>query len=256
MASSSLWYVLTELHDAAYRILLSPNLLRQARPDGLYTYSTTQKVDVSPIDGSKLAVCVVPPPESAGAAREQATRKAVSSFALVASTDLKSRRDAVDIYDATNKLVAFHFLLSPGHTAVRAAGVTTSPTRSVDGTLRSGKSSAIVFTSGGSLISMTEKPTAEKVNLLVQKNLFSAAIFIAYADPSYEVADITSLYRKHAEYLYRKGDYDAAIDQYINTIGSLEPSHVIFRYLDAPKIPLLVKVRQRSQFALFRCYLF
>lgn len=162
---------------------------------------------------------------------------------MVASTDLKSRRDAVDIYDATNKLVAFHLLLSPGHRAVRAAGVSTAPTRSSDGSLRPGRSSAVVLTSGGSLVSLTEKETSEKVSLLVQKNLFSAAIFVAFEDPSYEAADITSLYRRHAEHLYRKGEYSGAIDQYIHTIGSLEPSHVIFRYLDAPKIPLLVKVR-------------
>ena len=214
----------------------------QARPDGLYTYSNTQKVDVSPIDGSKLAICVVPPPESAGISREPASGKSGSSFALVASTDAKSRRDAVDIYDATNKLVAFHLLLSPGHKAVRAAGVTTAPTRSADGALRSGRSSAVVFTSGGSLVTLTEKGTSEKVSLLVQKNLYSAAIFVAYGDPAYETSEITSLYRRHAEYLYRKGDYSGAIDQYIHTIGSMEPSHVIFRYLDAPKIPLLVKV--------------
>ena len=215
-----------------------------ARPDGLYTYSTTQKIDVSPIDGSKLAMCLVPPPENGALGRDHpAVGKSGPSFALVASTDLKSRRDAVDIYDSTNKLVAFHLLLSPGHSAVRTAGVTTSPTRSADGTLRNGKSSAIVFTSGGSLVSFTEKKTAEKVHLLVQKNLFSAAIYVAYGDPSYEPADIIALYRKHAEYLYRKGDYSGAIEQYIYTIGALEPSHVIFRYLDAPKIPLLVKVR-------------
>jgi hypothetical protein len=222
-----------------------------ARPDGLYTYSTTQKVDVSPIDGSKLAICLVPPPKSAGTSRKSASAsgKTGSGFVLVASTDSKSRRDAVDLYDPYNKLVAFHLLLSPGHTAIRAAGVTTSPTRSADGSLQSGRSSALVFTSGGSLVTLTEKDTSEKVNLLVQKNLYSAAIFVAYSDPSYETEDITLLYRRHAEYLYRKGEYGGAIEQYINTIGSLEPSHVIFRYLDAPKIPLLVKYLEelRSQ---------
>jgi vacuolar protein sorting-associated protein 11 len=240
-------------HDLDGRIVLSSSLcdavatneeetlFTVARPDGLYTYSTTQKVDVSPIDGPKLAISLIPPPKPAGVTRTPAPGKSGSSFALVASTDAKSRRDAVDIYDATNKLVAFHLLLSPGHTAVSAAGVTTPPTRNADGSIRSGRSSAIVFTSGGSLVSLTEKGTAEKVNLLVQKNLFSAAIFVAYADPSYETEDITMLYRRHAEYLYRKGDYSGAIDQYKHTIGSLEPSHIIFRYLDAPKIPLLVK---------------
>lgn len=221
-----------------------------ARPDGLYTYSTKQKVDVSPIDGSKLAICLVPPPKPAGKPREIiSSGKTGSGFVLVASTDSKSRRDAVDLYDPHNKLVAFHLLLSPGHTAIRAAGVTTPPTRSADGSLQSGRSSAVVFTSGGSLVTLTEKETAEKVNLLVQKNLYSAAIFVAYADPSYETEDITLLYRRHAEYLYRKGEYSSAIEQYKNTIGSLEPSHVIFRYLDAPKIPLLVKYLEelRSQ---------
>jgi vacuolar protein sorting-associated protein 11 len=212
-----------------------------ARPDGLYTYNTTHKTDVAPIDGSKLAVCLVPPPLlTDGMSRQFGRGKSGSRFALVASTDARSHRDAVDIYDATNKLVAFHLLLSPGHKALCAAGVTTDTNRTADGSLMNGRSSAIVFTSGGSLVTMTEKGTAEKVHLLVQKNLYSAAIFVAYADPSYELEDIALLYRRHAEHLYRQADYSGAIEQYKNTIGSLEPSHVIFRYLDAPKIPLLV----------------
>lgn len=231
----------SSLCDATSAADTDDTLFTVARPDGLYTYSTTQKVDVSPIDGPKLAICLIPPPPRSGVTRASPPGKGGSSFALVASTDVKSRRDAVDIYDATNKLVAFHLLLSPGHTAVRSAGITTPPTRNADGSIRPGRSSAIVFTSGGSLVTLTEKGTAEKVNLLVQKNLFSAAIFVAYADPSFETEDITMLYRRHAEYMYRKGDYSGAIDQYKHTIGSLEPSHVIFRYLDAPKIPLLVK---------------
>jgi vacuolar protein sorting-associated protein 11 len=147
----------------------------------------------------------------------------------------------VDIYDTMNKLVAFHLLLSPGHRALQAAGVTTPPTQLPDGSVRGGRSSAAVLTSGGALVTFTEKLTEEKISLLVQKHLYSAAIVVAYADPSYEATDITALYQQHAEHLYRKGDFSGAMDQYIYTIGSLESSHVIFRYLDAPKIPLLVK---------------
>jgi vacuolar protein sorting-associated protein 11 len=136
----------------------------------------------------------------------------------------------VDIYDSTNKLVAFHVLLSPGHKALRAVGIT-----------RQACSSAIVFTSGGSIVTLTEKTVEEKISLLVQKNLYAAAISMAYADPSFPPGDITALYRRHAEHLYRKGDYSAAMDQYIYTIGSLESAHVIFRYLDAPKISMLAR---------------
>ncbi|KAL7550009.1 hypothetical protein ACHAWF_014291 [Thalassiosira exigua] len=57
----------------------------------------------------------------------------------------------------------------------------------------------------------------------------------------YRPEDVTALYRRHAEHLYRRGDHAAAMDQYVLTIGSLEPSHVVFRYLDAPKIPQAVR---------------
>jgi len=212
-----------------------------ARSDGLYTYSQTQKVGVSPVDGSKLSISVVPPPMQPAGTRDFAQGSFGSNYTLVATTDTKSDRDAVDIYDSTNKLVAFHLLLSPGHRAVKSAGVATSQARNADGRLRRGRSSSVVLTSGGSLLSFTEKVTEEKVSLLVQKNLFSAAVTIAYSDPSLEPSSITTLYRKYAEHLYRKGDYGASIEQYINTIGMLEPSHVCFRFLDAPKIQYLVK---------------
>jgi hypothetical protein len=83
--------------------------------------------------------------------------------------------------------------------------------------------------------------TAEKISLLVQKNLYSAAIVVAYADPAYEADNITNLYRQYAEHLYGKGDFGGAIDQYIHTIGSLETSHVLYRFLDAPKIAYVVR---------------
>jgi hypothetical protein len=214
----------------------------QARPDGLYTYSQTERVGVAPIDGTKLAICLIPPPIPAEKVREVDID---SGYSLVASTDAKSGRDSVDIYDATNKLVAFHLLLSPGHRAMKAAGITTLPKTFPDGSVRGGRSSALVLTTGGSLITFTEKLTEDKILLLVQKNLYSAAIVVAYADPSYEASDIINLYQRYAEHLYRKGDFSGAIDQYIHTIGSLESSHVIFRYLDAPKIPLLVKYLEK-----------
>ena len=239
-----------------------------ARSDGLYTYSSTEKISVSPIDGAKIAMCSIPPPPvsrrqfHASRMRYQLSPKghgtdddeknddafinvraaeSGASFVLIATKDRKSGRDAVDIYDVSNKLVAFHLLLSPGHRALRAVGITTAPKPVLDGHERGGLSSAVIITSGGSIVTLTEKVTSDKVSLLVQKNLYGAAISMAFADPAYKSADITALFRKYAEHLYRKGDFPAAMDQYMCTIGALEPSHVIFRFLDAPKIPLLTK---------------
>lgn len=47
--------------------------------------------------------------------------------------------------------------------------------------------------------------------------------------------------RKPADTLYKKGDHEAAIQEYIKTIGFLEPSYVILKYLDAQRIPFLTE---------------
>ena len=163
-------------------------------------------------------------------------------YTLVATTDIKLGRDAVDIYDTTNKLVGFHVLLSPGHRALRAVGLFSCPMICSKTLLWGGRSSAVVLTSGGSIVTLTERITPEKIDLLTQKNLYPAAISMAYSDPQfYRPEDIVTLYRRYAEHLFKKGDFSAAIEQYIQTIGSLESSHVIFRFLDAPKIFLAVE---------------
>jgi len=233
-----------------------------ARSDGLHLYSPEEKVGVTPIDGSKLAICSLPPPPvvylrrpirrqgtsiSEGTSAEQSNSDGSingvgASYALVATNDTKSNRDVVDIYDTSNKLVGYHVLLSPGHRALRTVGIFSSPTVGHRSLIRGGRSSAVILTSGGSIVTLTEKITPDKVELLTQKNLYGAAISLAFSDPQfYCPEDIVALYRRYAEHLYRKGDFSAAMDQYILTIGSLESSHVIFRFLDAPKIHLAVK---------------
>ena len=117
-----------------------------ARADGLYSYSQTQKVGVSPIDGIKLAICYVPS-HTKSTEKEGARENTIgASYTLVASTDAKSGRDAIDVYDTTNKLVAFHVLLSPAQKALHAAGVSTPNTKAADGRMCGGRSSAIILT--------------------------------------------------------------------------------------------------------------
>ena len=237
-----------------------------ARNDGLHFYSPEEKVGVCPVDGNKIAICALPTPPVAYLRRPMRllgkngndgdgtvngiVNGAGASYALVAATDPKSGRDSIDVFDTTNKLVGFHVLLSPGHRALRAVGVFSSPSLGSGKLIRGGRSSGIVLTSGGSIVSLTERVTPEKVDLLTQKNLYAAAISMAYSDPQfYSSEDIIALYRRYAEHLYRTGDFAAAMDQYILTIGSLESSHVIFRFLDSPKISLAVKYLEALRLA-------
>jgi len=178
----------------------------------LYHYSTTERTGVTPIEGPFQLLTQLP---------------TVHESHYTVLTSPQGSRIAVDIYDVTNQLVAHHVLLSPGQTALAVAAQ---------------QNQAYVWTSGGSLILLSEKSTQEKIDLLVQKHLYPAAIVVAFGSLGADA--VIGLYRQYAEHLYAKGDFAAAMEQYILTIGSLESSHVIYRYLDAPKIPHLVQYLQ------------
>ena len=50
---------------------------------------------------------------------------------------------------------------------------------------------------------------------------------------------VAEIQRRYADHLYAKHDYDAAMTQYLATIGHLEASFVIRKFLDAQRIPNL-----------------
>jgi len=51
-----------------------------------------------------------------------------------------------------------------------------------------------------------------------------------------DAAATAEVMRKYGDHLYGKHDYDEAMAQYIRTIGQLEPSYVIQKFLDAQRI--------------------
>jgi len=95
--------------------------------------------------------------------------------------------------------------------------------------------SAFVFTSDGKMYELVEKDTQSKLESLFKKNLYSVAITLAQ-NSQLDPAAIASIITRFAEHLYNKGDYDGSIQQFIKTIGQLEPSFVIGKFLDAQRI--------------------
>uniref|UniRef100_A0A914YIW2 Vacuolar protein sorting-associated protein 11 homolog n=1 Tax=Panagrolaimus superbus TaxID=310955 RepID=A0A914YIW2_9BILA len=80
----------------------------------------------------------------------------------------------------------------------------------------------------GSMSRFTEKGTGAKLDIVIQKHLYDVAIALAKREKSSEISPI---YFKYADYLYKRGDFQNAIQQYIETIGYLEPSHVIEKFI-------------------------
>jgi len=82
---------------------------------------------------------------------------------------------------------------------------------------------------------LVEKDTQSKLESLFKKSLFPIAITLAQNN-QLDSAAVASIITRFAEHLYNKGDYDGAIQQFIRTIGQLEPSYVIVKFLDAQRI--------------------
>ncbi|NP_001120879.1 vacuolar protein sorting-associated protein 11 homolog [Xenopus tropicalis] len=126
-------------------------------------------------------------------------------------------RQTLTIYDLSNKLIAY----SSAFTEV------------VDVLAEWG--SLYVLTRDGLLHALHEKDTQTKLEMLFKKNLFVMAISLAKSQ-HLDSDGLSEIFRQYGDHLYNKGDHDGAIQQYIRTIGKLEPSYVIRKFLDAQRI--------------------
>ncbi len=82
---------------------------------------------------------------------------------------------------------------------------------------------------------LTEADVQSKLHLLFTKKNYDLAVRIAKAH-NFDAEGMANIFRRHGDYLYKKGDMDGAMKEYIKTIGNLEASYVIRRYLDASRI--------------------
>uniref|UniRef100_A0A4W4G2E4 Vacuolar protein sorting-associated protein 11 homolog n=1 Tax=Electrophorus electricus TaxID=8005 RepID=A0A4W4G2E4_ELEEL len=92
-----------------------------------------------------------------------------------------------------------------------------------------------ILTRDGKMFVLQEKDTQTKLEMLFKKNLFVMAINLAKSQ-HLDKDGLSEIFRQYGDHLYVKGDHDGAIQQYIRTIGKLEPSYVIRKFLDAQRI--------------------
>ncbi|XP_048036590.1 vacuolar protein sorting-associated protein 11 homolog [Megalobrama amblycephala] len=92
-----------------------------------------------------------------------------------------------------------------------------------------------VLTRDKTMYMLQEKDTQTKLEMLFKKNLFVMAINLAKSQ-HLDNDGLSEIFRHYGDHLYTKGDHDGAIQQYIRTIGKLEPSYVIRKFLDAQRI--------------------
>lgn len=98
--------------------------------------------------------------------------------------------------------------------------------------------SCYILTRQREMLVLDEKDLEAKLSLLFKKNLYDIAVRVA-KNSEYDSDSLAEIVRTYADHLYAKNDFSGAVDQYIKTIGHLEPSYVILKYLDSRHIDSL-----------------
>ncbi|KAJ2051434.1 Vacuolar protein sorting-associated protein 11 [Coemansia sp. S16] len=130
------------------------------------------------------------------------------------------------ILDTKNKLVAYTGVIAGG---VRGVAIEWG--------------SVFVLGGHGTLDHFSEKDLLEKLDILYRQNLYPLAVKMAQ-NGNYDLASVAGIYKKYGDWLYSKDDFDTAMSQYMQTIGYVEPSYIIRKYLDAQRLISLASYLQ------------
>ncbi|KAI0497698.1 hypothetical protein KFK09_020931 [Dendrobium nobile] len=126
-------------------------------------------------------------------------------------------KNSFNIYDLKNKLIAHSMMVGEVSHMICEWGY------------------IILIMSDRKVLFIGEKDMESKLDMLFKKNLYNVAINLVHSQHADAVATAEVL-RKYGDHLYGKQEYDEAMSQYIQTIGHLEPSYVIQKFLDAQRI--------------------
>ncbi|KAH8094673.1 hypothetical protein BXZ70DRAFT_947050 [Cristinia sonorae] len=124
----------------------------------------------------------------------------------------------VTILDLDNKFVAFSDTFTSGVREIFSAN----------------REIHLLF-NDGKLTCLEEKPTPTKLDMLYRVSQYLLALNLAKTQ-NLDESSVANIHKQYGDHLYAKGDYDGAMQQYLKTIGNVQPSYVIRKFLDAQRI--------------------
>ncbi|CAG8460462.1 14103_t:CDS:10 [Acaulospora morrowiae] len=206
-----------------------------AKDEAIYFYGPEGRGSCYAYEGAKSFVTwfksnliIVSPPASQPTRLTASTRSALSINPGNPSQQFAPYElTKVTIFDTTNRFIAYMGTFSPG---VR--------------TITCEWGGIYILGMDGKLYRLDEKDTPTKLEILFKKNMYSLAVNLAHSQ-KYDDASISEIFKKYGDHLYREAKYEDAMTQYIRTIGHLEPSYIIRKFLDAQRIHNLVNYLQK-----------
>ncbi|TRY63573.1 hypothetical protein TCAL_03655 [Tigriopus californicus] len=190
-----------------------------ARDDGVYCYNPEGRGQCYAFDGRKTLVhwfrtyLVVVTEDSTPAMRQ--------------SVNVKEpiRKQILTIFDVQNKFVAFTAPIKPVTALVSDWGL------------------LFALTEDNRLCQLTEKDIQTKLDMLFRKNFYDVAVKVAKSQ-HYDEEGLIDIFRQYGDHLYSKNDLTGAVENYSKTIGHLDPSYVIRKFLDTSKTIFLTEYLQ------------
>lgn len=138
-------------------------------------------------------------------------------YLLCVIADQRNGKHTFNVYDLKNRLIAHSIVVKEVTHMLCEWG------------------NIMLIMSDKSALCIGEKDMESKLDMLFKKNLYTVAINLVQSQQA-DAAATAEVLRKYGDHLYSKQDYDEAMAQYIHTIGHLEPSYVIQKFLDAQRI--------------------
>ncbi|TFY63783.1 hypothetical protein EVG20_g6177 [Dentipellis fragilis] len=201
-----------------------------AREEAIYACGVEGRGASYAFEGHKSSVhthlnylVIVSPPISPSGSHASATIRNIAALNGSAANEDVTK---VTIFDLENKIVAY-------------SGTFTEGVREII----SQWDQVFILSNDGKLSRLREKPTSDKLDMLHRRSLYLLALNLAKTQKLDE-ASIADIHRQYGDHLYTKGDYDGSMQQYLQTIGNVQPSYVIRKFLDAQRIHNLVTYLQ------------
>ncbi|XP_076642334.1 vacuolar protein sorting 11 [Halictus rubicundus] len=199
------------------------------RNDAIYCYTPDGRGPCYAAGGQKIMLewfrsyLVIISKEAANVPRRTTTISAKPS--TIEPIPQGADKHMITVLDIKNKLIVFY-----------------APMLSVQAVL-SEWGGFFILSGDSKLYHLDEKDLQSKLALLFKKSLYDVSIRIA-KNQQYDAESLVEIFRQYGDHLYSKGDHNGAIEQYIKTIGKLEPSYVIRKFLDSQHIDNLITYLQ------------
>ncbi|ONK75987.1 uncharacterized protein A4U43_C03F22650 [Asparagus officinalis] len=138
-------------------------------------------------------------------------------YLLCVIADPRSNKNTFNVYDLKNRLIAHSMVIGEVLHMLCEWG------------------NIILIMNDRKVLCLGEKDMESKLDMLFKKNLYPTAVNLVQSQQA-DAAATAEVLRKYGDHLYGQQDYKGAMSQYIHTIGYLEPSYVIQKFLDTQRI--------------------